>query len=187
MRYQREGTPTVVIAGKEYGTGSSRDWAGKGPALLGIRATLAESYERIHRSNLVGMGVLPLQFVPGESAGSLGLTGKETFDIRGLDSLLAMSADGHTSPRVQVMAKNEGGEVKSFDAIVRIDTPRELEYFRHGGILPAVVRQLSGRAPEPTGATVPDHPLPSGPSSAPGVRCDQGSWESFPASDPPAH
>jgi len=134
MRYQEEGVPLVVIAGKEYGTGSSRDWAAKGTLLLGVRAVLAESFERIHRSNLVGMGVLPLQFLPGESCATLGLTGHESYDIMGLASLLA----GQT---VGVKASTTDGTVREFQALVRIDTPNELDYYLHGGILPYVLRQ----------------------------------------------
>jgi aconitate hydratase len=137
MRYRDEGTPLVVIAGKEYGSGSSRDWAAKGTALLGIRAVLAESFERIHRSNLVGMGVLPLQFMPGESAGSLGITGREAFTIHGL---------GELSPRARltVTAQDEaGGEPRRFTAIARLDGPIDVEYYRQGGILPAVLRRLA--------------------------------------------
>ena len=130
-RYEDDGVPLVILAGKEYGTGSSRDWAAKGTALLGVRAVIAESFERIHRSNLVGMGVLPLQFADGQSVGSLGLTGEEVFDIAGLARL-----PRHLSVRA-------GG--KTFDVVVRIDTPKEAEYFRHGGILPYVLRQLRYR------------------------------------------
>jgi aconitate hydratase len=135
MRYAKEGVPLIVLAGKEYGTGSSRDWAAKGPALQGVRAVVAESYERIHRSNLIGMGVLPLQFQDGQSAASLGLTGKETFALTGIASGLK---PGGT---VRVTAQGERGNV-AFDARVRLDTPIELEYYRHGGILPYVLRQL---------------------------------------------
>jgi aconitate hydratase len=139
VRYQADGVPLVVIAGKEYGSGSSRDWAAKGPKLLGIKATIAESYERIHRSNLVGMGILPLQFNAGEGAASLGLTGEEIYDIEGLTKLLATNfADGRT---VTVRAKGPSGE-KTFKAQVRIDTPQEVHYYQHGGILPYVLRQL---------------------------------------------
>ena len=134
MRYEKEGTTLIAIAGKEYGTGSSRDWAAKGPKLLGIRAVIAESFERIHRSNLVGMGVLPLQFLPGESAQTLGLTGHETFDIIGLTALSA-------AQKLQVWAKNDDGTVKNFTVLSRIDTANEVEYFQHGGILPYVLRQ----------------------------------------------
>jgi len=136
MKYRDESTPLVVIAGKEYGSGSSRDWAAKGPRLLGIRTVIVESYERIHRSNLVGMGILPLQFMDGESAASLGLTGRETIDINGL-------GDG-TAKEVTVTATDDAGAVKTFRARVRIDTPQEVEYYRHGGILHYVLRQLAG-------------------------------------------
>ena len=131
--YQAQGTPLVVLAGKEYGSGSSRDWAAKGTLLLGIRAVIAESYERIHRSNLIGMGVLPLQFPDGQSAESLGLTGEETFDITGVDALNS----GDTPETVRVKA----GDVE-FDAVVRIDTPSEAAYYRHGGIMQYVLRNL---------------------------------------------
>jgi aconitate hydratase len=135
MKYQAEGTPLIILAGKEYGTGSSRDWAAKGTNLLGVKAVITESFERIHRSNLVGMGVLPLNFMPGESAESLGLSGKETYDIEGL-------GDG-SSETVTVTATAGDGKVTSFQARVRIDTPKEAEYFRHGGILHYVLRQLA--------------------------------------------
>ena len=135
MKYQEEGTPLVVIAGREYGTGSSRDWAAKGTNLLGVKAVITESFERIHRSNLIGMGVLPLNFMPGESADSLGLSGKETYDIEGLGD--------SSSETVTVTATAEDGSVKSFEARVRIDTPKEFEYYRHGGILHYVLRQLA--------------------------------------------
>ncbi len=139
MRYRAEGVPLVVIAGKEYGAGSSRDWAAKGPALLGVRAVIAESYERIHRSNLVGMGVLPLQFLPGESREALGLTGEETYTIEGIETL-------QPGRRVSVTAVAPGGEVKRFEAVARIDTPVELDYYRHGGILQYVLRQILRQA-----------------------------------------
>ena len=140
MRYQREGTPLIVLAGKEYGSGSSRDWAAKGPLLLGIRATIAESYERIHRSNLVGMGILPLQFKPGESRESLGLTGRETFDILGID--------GELKPRqeVTVRATREDGATKEFKAIARLDSPIDIRYYRNGGILLTVLRRLAAES-----------------------------------------
>jgi aconitate hydratase len=131
QRYAAEGVPLVVLAGKEYGSGSSRDWAAKGTALLGVRAVIAESYERIHRSNLIGMGVLPLQFPPGESAASLGLTGEEEFTVAGLAEV------GDKTEAVTVRAGD-----KTFDAVVRIDTPGEAQYYRHGGILPYVLRSL---------------------------------------------
>jgi aconitate hydratase len=128
-RYRDEGVATIVIAGKEYGSGSSRDWAAKGPNLLGVRAVIAESYERIHRSNLLMMGVLPLQFLPGENRESLALTGREEFSIVGVDN-------GNAS---EVTVRADG---KEFRARVRLDTPREREYLRHGGILPYVLRRL---------------------------------------------
>jgi aconitate hydratase len=129
MAYQSDGTPLVVLAGEEYGSGSSRDWAAKGTNLLGVKAVIAESFERIHRSNLVGMGVLPLQFADGESAESLGLTGEEEISISGVDEGRAKE--------VTVKAGD-----KEFKARVRIDTPKEIEYFQHGGILPFVLRNL---------------------------------------------
>jgi aconitate hydratase len=143
MRYIEEGIDLVVLAGKEYGSGSSRDWAAKGTKLLGVRAAIAESFERIHRSNLVGMGVLPLQFPPGESAKSLGLTGEETFSIVGLAE--AMAGGGGAPSEVHVIAERADREPVSFDARVRIDTPREADYFRHGGILQYVLRGLLAR------------------------------------------
>jgi aconitate hydratase len=136
MEYQRQGVPLVIIAGKEYGTGSSRDWAAKGTLLLGVRAVIAESFERIHRSNLVGMGVLPLEFINGETRQSLGLTGFETFDIVGL------SEDMRPKSLLTVRATGDDGSVREFQAIARIDTPEEMSYYRHGGILPYVLRQL---------------------------------------------
>ncbi|WPL19134.1 Aconitate hydratase [Thiorhodovibrio winogradskyi] len=136
MRYQAESVPAMVIAGKEYGSGSSRDWAAKGPRLLGVRAVLTESFERIHRTNLVCMGILPLQFAPGDSAATLGLTGQEAFDIGDLD-------DGNAK-QVQVTATGADGTVKSFTVRVRIDTPNEADYYRHGGILHYVLRRLAG-------------------------------------------
>jgi aconitate hydratase len=136
MRYKQDGTPLVIIAGREYGTGSSRDWAAKGTMLLGVKAVIAESFERIHRSNLIGMGVLPLQFLPGQNAQSLGLTGREVFDISGLTT-----GDAKT---VQVSAQAPDGKTIDFVARVRIDTPKEREYYRHGGIMQYVLRQLAG-------------------------------------------
>jgi aconitate hydratase len=131
LRYREEGVPTIVLAGKEYGSGSSRDWAAKGPSLLGVRAAIAESYERIHRSNLLMMGVLPLQFLPGETPESLGLTGREEFSVVGVEN-------GEAN---EVTVRADG---KEFRARVRLDTPREREYFRHGGILQFVLRRLLG-------------------------------------------
>jgi len=139
MAYRREGVPTIVLAGKEYGAGSSRDWAAKGPALLGVRAALAQSFERIHRSNLVGMGVLPLEFPAGETAASLGLTGRETFDIEVAPLFAGPFRSGRT---VAVVATRADGKTIEFQARVRIDTPNEAEYYRHGGILQFVLRRL---------------------------------------------
>ncbi len=136
MQYQKEGTPLIVIAGKEYGTGSSRDWAAKGPRLLGIKAAIAESFERIHRSNLIGMGIVPLVFKPGENLKTHGLTGFEKFDITGISDGLKIGAE------LSVKATNDQGATKEFKVICRIDTPAELDYYRHGGILEYVLRQL---------------------------------------------
>jgi aconitate hydratase len=137
MAYQAAGVPLLVIAGKEYGSGSSRDWAAKGTLLLGVRAVIAESFERIHRSNLVNMGVLPLQFEPGASAASLGLTGEESYDI----------AIAGLTPRATITVRvwPAAGTARDIQALVRIDTPEELTAFRHGGILPYVLRQLVDR------------------------------------------
>jgi aconitate hydratase len=137
MKYQAAGVPTIVLAGKEYGTGSSRDWAAKGPYLLGVKAVIAESFERIHRSNLAGMGILPLQFLPEQNATSLGLTGTETFDIVG-----SSDADMQPKQRLIVRATAADGSVKTFEVISRIDTPVEARYYRNGGILQTVLRQI---------------------------------------------
>jgi aconitate hydratase len=136
VRYQQEGTPLLVIAGKEYGSGSSRDWAAKGPLLLGIRAAIAESFERIHRSNLVGMGILPLQFKPGENKESLGLTGHETFDIQGVAQGLKPRQE------VTVKATREDGSSLTFQTIARLDSPIDVVYYENGGILLTVLRRL---------------------------------------------
>jgi aconitate hydratase len=136
MRYQSEGTPLLIVAGKEYGTGSSRDWAAKGTVLLGVRAVIAESFERIHRSNLVGMGVLPLEFVDGQTRQSLGLTGFETFDLEGMSDSVKPGA------RLTVKTRAADGHRSSFQVMLRIDTPEEMRYYRHGGILHYVLRQL---------------------------------------------
>jgi len=137
MRYQGEGVPLIVIGGKEYGTGSSRDWAAKGTRLLGVSAVVAESFERIHRSNLIGMGVLPLQFTDGGSRKSLGITGDESFDIIGLENGI--------TPAMQVILKitRADGSIDETPLLVRVDTETEAEYFRHGGILHYVLRQLA--------------------------------------------
>jgi aconitate hydratase len=132
-KYLAAGTPLVILSGKEYGSGSSRDWAAKGTALLGVKAVIAESYERIHRSNLIGMGVLPLQYPEGQNAESLGLTGEETFSVTGVTAL----NDGTTPKTVKVKADDV-----EFDAVVRIDTPGEADYYRHGGIMQFVLRNL---------------------------------------------
>jgi aconitate hydratase len=138
VKYQAEGTPLIILAGKEYGSGSSRDWAAKGPRLLGVSAVIAESYERIHRSNLVGMGILPLQFLAGQTAESLKLTGEEVFEIVGIRNVVEHFAAGQ---QVKVRATNKGRPVE-FDALVRIDTPQEALYYANGGILQYVLRQL---------------------------------------------
>jgi aconitate hydratase len=135
MRYKQEGTPLVILAGREYGTGSSRDWAAKGTMLLGVKAVIADSFERIHRSNLIGMGVAPLQFLPGQNATSHGLTGREVLDIEGLSR--------GDATEVKVTATPPDGKPVQFKARVRIDTPKEREYYRHGGILQYVLRQLA--------------------------------------------
>lgn len=135
LQYQSEGVPLVILAGKEYGTGSSRDWAAKGPKLLGVRAVIAENFERIHRSNLVGMGILPLQFLAGETAATLSLTGHELFDIEGLATLTP-------GQKIKVMVFGQGGASRPFTTLCRIDTTNEIEYFKHGGILPYVLRQV---------------------------------------------
>ncbi|MGP8175751.1 MAG: aconitate hydratase AcnA [Terracidiphilus sp.] len=143
QKYAERGVPLIILAGKEYGSGSSRDWAAKGPKLLGVRAVIAESFERIHRSNLVGMGILPLQFADGQNVASLGLTGEEVYDFTGLAALLAGKfASGKT---LEVKATAADGTVKQFAATVRIDTPREVEYFEHGGILQYVLRYLAAK------------------------------------------
>ncbi len=152
QRYREEGTPLIVIAGKEYGTGSSRDWAAKGPALLGVRAVITRSFERIHRSNLIGMGLLPLQFVEGESMESLGLTGRERYDLLGIAAgisprqQLTVRATADDPASGDDSASGDDGGVTEFSVVVRIETPVEVEYYRHGGILPYVLRQLAAGA-----------------------------------------
>jgi aconitate hydratase len=143
VKYAGRGVPLVILAGKEYGSGSSRDWAAKGPNLLGVKAVIAESFERIHRSNLVGMGILPLQFADGQTVESLGLTGEEIYDFAGLTALLTSRLAGGRTLKVKATAAD--GIVKEFDAKVRIDTPQEIEYFEHGGILQYVLRQLAAK------------------------------------------
>jgi aconitate hydratase len=185
MRYQQDGTPLVVLAGKEYGSGSSRDWAAKGPYLQGIKAAIAESYERIHRSNLVGMGVLPLQFMPGENVESLGLTGRETFDVQGVTEVIGSNL---ATREVTVVATAEDGGTREFRALVRIDTPQEVLYYRHGGILQYVLRQLlSGKEkPEAVSPAVTSAPVTQRKADDES-KVTEGSIESFPASDPPAY
>ena len=140
MRYQQDGVPLIVIAGHEYGTGSSRDWAAKGTRLLGVKMVVAESFERIHRSNLVGMGVLPLQFPEGTNARSLKLDGSETFSVTGL------SDEVRPRQKVRFGIKRKDGQTEEIDAILRKDTLIEVDYCRHGGILPYVLRELLSRA-----------------------------------------
>jgi aconitate hydratase len=137
MRYQEDRTPLIVLAGREYGAGSSRDWAAKGPQLLGVRAVIAESFERIHRSNLVGMGVLPLQFLPGEGINKLDLSGFETYDILGLDDNV------QPGQHYVVRATAATGATKEFQVISRINTPVEVTYYKNGGILQTVLRRLA--------------------------------------------
>jgi aconitate hydratase len=186
-KYQEDGTPLMVIAGKEYGSGSSRDWAAKGPYLQGVRAVIAESYERIHRSNLIGMGVLPLQFGAGDSAEALGLTGTETYEVLELQE--RARDDFRSSRDLHVRATAEDGSEKEFCTTVRIDTPQEALYYRHGGILQYVLRQLLlgdeavDQAEGGLAATAPFSPAP--PNHRGSVH--EGSVQSFPASDPPAY
>jgi aconitate hydratase len=136
MKYVADGTPTMIFGGEEYGTGSSRDWAAKGTQLLGVKAVIVRSFERIHRSNLVGMGVLPLQFIGNDSVDSLGITGKETYDLKGLE--------GEIKPQqlATLVIHRENGESQEVRVLLRIDTPIEVDYYKHGGILPFVLRQL---------------------------------------------
>lgn len=136
VKYEKDGIPLIIIAGKEYGSGSSRDWAAKGPMLLGVRAVIAESFERIHRSNLVGMGVLPLQFEEGQNHKTIGLTGFETYEIEGIADNM------HALKKMQVNATAADGSTRKFNAICRIDTPNEVDYYKHGGILQFVLRTL---------------------------------------------
>jgi aconitate hydratase len=139
-KYQKDGIPLLVLAGKEYGSGSSRDWAAKGPKLLGIRAVIAESYERIHRSNLVGMGILPLQFEPGQNVDTLGLTGEELYTVESpIEGLAQRLSAGR---RLIVIVEGADGSALRFPVVIRIDTPQEVLYYENGGILPYVLRQL---------------------------------------------
>src|SRR5690606_25483806 len=187
MRYEQDGTPLVVLAGKEYGSGSSRDWAAKGPHLQGIRAVIAESYERIHRSNLLGMGVLPLQFLEGESIGSLGLDGTEFFDVEGVEE--AINRGLSNGREVTVHARRADGTSVSFRVIIRIDTPQEVRYYVHGGILQYVIRQLlHGREKaEAVSGSVAATAQTSAEHPAGDDQVHEGSVDSFPASDPPTY
>jgi aconitate hydratase len=155
QKYRSEHTPLIILAGKEYGSGSSRDWAAKGPRLLGVQAVIAESYERIHRSNLVGMGVLPLQFLAGENSESLKLTGEEVFEITGICNAVDHFAPGcHVKVRATPSGSSGGGgkdKPIEFNALVRIDTPQEALYYANGGILQYVLRQLLAGKPQPVG------------------------------------
>jgi aconitate hydratase len=148
VTYAERGIPLCILAGKEYGSGSSRDWAAKGPRLLGIKFVIAESYERIHRSNLVGMGILPFQFLPGQSADSLGLTGEEIFHVGDQPGALqAMLDSKFAGGRIlPILAENSTGKTIEFSATLRIDTPQEILYYQHGGILQYVLRQLAGKS-----------------------------------------
>jgi aconitate hydratase len=187
VSYEHDGTPLVVLAGKEYGSGSSRDWAAKGPYLQGIKAAIAESYERIHRSNLVGMGVLPLQFLPGESVQSLGLSGRETFDFDGVAEAIATGFRG--GREIAVRATAEDGTTTEFHALVRIDTPQEVLYYRHGGILQYVLRQLLSGREEPeaiSGGMATSHAVDPASHTAQ-KHVSEASVDSFPASDAPAY
>ena len=186
QRYIAQGTPLIILAGKEYGSGSSRDWAAKGPHLQGVKAVIAESFERIHRSNLVGMGILPLQFMPGQSVESLGLTGKETFAIEGITEGVA-NGFAHTR-NLTVRVQREDGSEQTFEAIARIDTPQEVLYYRHGGILQFVLRQLlTGKEELPVAGKAPARISEEQDAVADDLYVEEGSIESFPASDPPAH
>jgi aconitate hydratase len=182
LRYRDEGVPLLVLAGREYGSGSSRDWAAKGSALLGVRAVLAEGFERIHRSNLVGMGILPLQFLPGQSAATLGVTGHEVFDLVGVEA--ALSGGG----AVRVVATAADGTRRELTARVRVDTPQEAAYYRHGGILPYVLRHLLAGDGSPAVGAGLAATSQSTDERAPGDGAvEEASALSFPASDPPAY
>jgi aconitate hydratase len=178
MRYKRDETPLIILAGKEYGSGSSRDWAAKGTTLLGVRAVIAESYERIHRSNLVGMGVVPLQFVTGECISSLGLDGRETFEITGLEAAI----EG-TATATVVATKPDGSKV-TFQVLARVDTPQEVVQFRHGGILPYVVRRLLGSVEAPVPLV---RPVAVDAADAREGLIEEALIETFPASDVPTY
>jgi len=186
MRYREEGTPLYVLTGKEYGSGSSRDWAAKGPYLQGIRFVIAESYERIHRSNLIGMGILPLQFKAGENADALGLDGTEILAVTGLaERIKNRLQDGRT---VTVRAEREDGSAREFEAVIRLDTPQEILYYLNGGILHYVIRHLlGGRQPAIPAGAATAAPPPTRDARPDDKAVEEGSRESFPASDPPAY
>jgi aconitate hydratase len=187
MRYRQDGTPLIVLAGKEYGSGSSRDWAAKGVNLQGVRAVIAEGYERIHRSNLIGMGLLPLQFRSGESAQSLGLTGEEGFDVIGLAE--AVHSGFLHGKELRVVARAPEHRTTEFAVTVRIDTPQELRYYVHGGILQYVLRQLlQGREhPKMIARSVTATAQPDGHRGSDTDVVEEASIASFPASDAPAY
>ncbi|YBV96728.1 aconitate hydratase AcnA [Phyllobacteriaceae bacterium JZ32] len=188
MRYKEDGTPLIVLAGKEYGSGSSRDWAAKGVALQGVRAVIAESFERIHRSNLIGMGVIPLQFMDGQSIETLGLDGEEIFDIEGFAEAVRSGFAGGTGITVRARA-HDGVAAADFKVRVRIDTPQEFRYYCHGGILHFVLRRLLLGADlrEQKAEGLPATPQPARGQKPPDEIVEEGSVESFPASDPPAY
>jgi aconitate hydratase len=187
--YQKEGIPLCILAGKEYGSGSSRDWAAKGPQLQGVAFVIAESYERIHRANLVGMGILPLQFAPGESADSLGFSGRETFAVLGLEAALRDQFRHTKELKVRVTAEKENGGSREIRAFARIDTPQEVQYYLHGGILPFVLRQLLDGKDKtknlPGGLAAIPQANPQLPPRDESVQ--ENSEESFPASDSPTY
>jgi aconitate hydratase len=188
VKYADTGTALCILAGKEYGSGSSRDWAAKGPYLQGIRFVIAQSFERIHRSNLIGMGILPLQFETGQSVDSLSLTGREFFQVKGIEE--SISEGRQDDRRVTVTARDEKGAEKRFQAIVRLDTPLEVLYYRHGGILQYVLRSLLNAGEQGTlraGALISQAGAIEQKEGEADRKVDEDSALSFPASDPPAY